>query len=265
MADTPEAGSAATETNIDDGALREIATNGALLNQVVSELTESLSTFSDIVLPVANGGTGLDSVSTGDILYGSATDVYSLLPDVATGNALISGGVSTAPLWGKIGLTTHVSGTLPIANGGTNKTSFTAYTLVVGGTTSTGALQQVGAGTSGQILFSNGSSALPSFASLTDGIGGLVLYPDEINYRIWLNSPFDLTITKTSTRCTAGTCTLSFLVAAVSIGGTANSVSTTLDEQAHSYSVSAGQTISMTVSSNSGCEGMAFMVAYTRP
>jgi hypothetical protein len=48
------------------------------------------------------------------------------LADVATGNALISGGVSTAPAWGKIGLTTHVSGTLPTTNGGTNLTSFTA-------------------------------------------------------------------------------------------------------------------------------------------
>ena len=42
---------------------------------------------------------------------------------MATGNALISGGVNTAPSWGKIGLTTHVSGTLPVANGGTGITN----------------------------------------------------------------------------------------------------------------------------------------------
>jgi hypothetical protein len=72
------------------------------------------------------GGTGQSTVTTGDLLYGSAANTWSKLAGVATGNALISGGVSTAPSWGKIGLTTHVSGTLPVANGGTNLTSFTA-------------------------------------------------------------------------------------------------------------------------------------------
>jgi hypothetical protein len=56
------------------------------------------------------------SVATGDLLYGSATDVLSALADIATGNALISGGVGVAPSWGKIGLTTHVSGNLPVTN-----------------------------------------------------------------------------------------------------------------------------------------------------
>lgn len=56
------------------------------------------------------------SVATGDLLYGSATDVISALADIATGNALISGGVGVAPSWGKIGLTTHVTGNLPVAN-----------------------------------------------------------------------------------------------------------------------------------------------------
>lgn len=61
-------------------------------------------------------------IATGDIIYGSATDVFSVLADVATGNALISGGVGAAPSWGKIALTTHVSGVLPVANGGSQIT-----------------------------------------------------------------------------------------------------------------------------------------------
>lgn len=69
-------------------------------------------------LPATNGGTGTATVTTGDLLYGSATNVWSKLTGVATGNALISGGVTTAPSWGKIVLTTHVSGILPAANGG---------------------------------------------------------------------------------------------------------------------------------------------------
>jgi len=56
------------------------------------------------------------SIATGDLLYGSATDVLSALADIATGNALISGGVGVAPSWGKIGLTTHVTGNLPVTN-----------------------------------------------------------------------------------------------------------------------------------------------------
>jgi hypothetical protein len=75
------------------------------------------------VVPATAGGTGITSYAIGDILYANTTTTLAKIADVATGNALISGGVSTAPTWGKIGLTSHVSGTLPIANGGTNTTT----------------------------------------------------------------------------------------------------------------------------------------------
>jgi hypothetical protein len=67
----------------------------------------------------------------GDLLYASTTTALSKLADVATGNALISGGVGSAPSYGKIGLATHVSGTLPVANGGTGVTSSTGTGSVV--------------------------------------------------------------------------------------------------------------------------------------
>jgi len=97
-------------------------------------------------LVAANGGTGQSSYAVGDLLYANTTTTLAKLADVATGNALISGGVSTAPSWGKIGLTTHVSGILPVANGGTNAStaSITAFNNITGysasgatGTTST--------------------------------------------------------------------------------------------------------------------------------
>lgn len=75
------------------------------------------------VLPATNGGTGQSSYAVGDILYASTTTALSKLPDVATGNVLISGGVNTAPSYGKVGLTTHVSGILPIVNGGTGSST----------------------------------------------------------------------------------------------------------------------------------------------
>jgi hypothetical protein len=150
-------------------------------------------------LAAKNGGTGLSSYIIGDILYASSSTALSALADVATGNALISGGVSTAPSWGKIGLTTHVSGTLPTANGGTNLTSFTSGgavyatstsalttgTLPVasGGTNATAtptagavaygtgtAYAFTAAGTSGQVLTSNGAGAPTWAAAAATGV-----------------------------------------------------------------------------------------------
>ncbi len=90
-------------------------------------LTPAAATTGAITLAgtliAANGGTGFASYAVGDLLYANTTTTLAKLADVATGNALISGGVTTAPSWGKIGLTTHVSGILPIANGGTGTSS----------------------------------------------------------------------------------------------------------------------------------------------
>ena len=57
---------------------------------------------------VGNGGTGINTYTIGDILYASAATTLSKLADVATGNALISGGVGVAPSYGKITIL-HIS------------------------------------------------------------------------------------------------------------------------------------------------------------
>jgi hypothetical protein len=95
-------------------------------------------------LPSTSGGTGFASYAVGDLLYASTTTALAKLADVATGNALISGGVGVAPSYGKIGLTTHVSGTLPVGNGGTGLT----------------------AGTSGGVLYYSATGTLASSAAL---------------------------------------------------------------------------------------------------
>ena len=89
------------------------------LNQNTTGTAAGLSA----TLAATSGGTGTATTAVGDLLYGTTTNTWSKLAAVATGNSLISGGVTTAPSWGKIGLTTHVSGTLPVANGGTNATT----------------------------------------------------------------------------------------------------------------------------------------------
>ena len=86
------------------------------------------------VVPATAGGTGQTSYAVGDLLYANTTTTLAKLADVATGNALISGGIGVAPSYGKIGLTTHISGVLPVANGGTNAStaSITAFNNITG-------------------------------------------------------------------------------------------------------------------------------------
>jgi hypothetical protein len=154
------------------------------------------------VLAAANGGTGQSSYTVGDILFASGSTTLSKLADVATGNALISGGVGVAPSYGKIGLTTHVSGTLPVANGGTGLTGGTsggvlyysaagtlassgalaASSLVVGGgagvapstiTTGTGVVTALGVntGTAGAFVVNGGALGTPSSGTVTNLTG----------------------------------------------------------------------------------------------
>jgi len=100
-------------------------------------------------------------------LYADTTTTLAKLPDVATGNALISGGVGVAPAWGKIGLTTHVSGILPIVNGGTNGSATpTAYGVAYGTGT---AYAFTAAGTTGQVLTATTGSAPTWAAPATSG------------------------------------------------------------------------------------------------
>ena len=136
-----------------------IVQSSATVKVSVANLTPGLGTIT-----AAKGGTGQTSYAVGDLLYADTTTTLAKLADVATGNALISGGVGVAPSWGKVGLTTHVSGALPVANGGTNASSasITAFNNITGysasGATGT---------TSTNLVF----SAVPTFGT-TIGVGG---------------------------------------------------------------------------------------------
>lgn len=113
-------------------------------------------------LSAANGGTGQTSYTTGDLLYASGATALAKLADVATGNALLSGGVGVAPAWGKIGLTTHVSGTLPVANGGTGVTTSTGSGSVVLSTSPTLVTPTLGVASATSIATGLGAAATPS-------------------------------------------------------------------------------------------------------
>ena len=109
------------------------------------------------------GGTGQSTYAVGDLLQGGATNTLTKLAAVATGNALISGGVTTASSWGKIGLTTHISGTLAVGNGGTGLTSLTANYIPYGN--GTGAFSSTSAFT----YTSTGLGVGTSATSIIDG------------------------------------------------------------------------------------------------
>ena len=81
----------------------DVSGTGTGLTTSCGPITTSGTITLSGTLDADNGGTGQSSYAVGDILYASTTSALSKLADVATCNALISGGVTTAPAWGKIG------------------------------------------------------------------------------------------------------------------------------------------------------------------
>lgn len=137
--------------------------------------------------PVTTSGTlGLTTTGTsGGIPYFSSTSALSSSAALTANQLIVGGGAGAAPAtlaagsqyqvlvmgaatpaYGAVNLAqaAAVTGTLPVANGGTGAASQTAYAVLCGGTTSTGAYQSIASvGTAGQVLKSNGAGALPSF------------------------------------------------------------------------------------------------------
>lgn len=165
-------------------------------------------------------------------------------------------------------LASEVEGVLPVANGGTGVASLSTYRLVAGGTTATGDVQQVGAGTSGQPLVSNGAGVLPSFQALTvtDCVSGVIQYPEAQDYVVWINVPFAITVLTMTTRCSTGTCTLTAKKNGTAITGLANSVSTTrVANTATAGNVfAAGDDLRVSASSISGAENVWFNIVFER-
>jgi hypothetical protein len=111
-----------------------------------------------------NGGTGTNTVATGDLLYGSATNTWSKLAAGAAYKSLIMNAGGTQVEWNAVPLdqSAAVSGSLGATNGGTGQTTYTtgdtlyssaANTLakLSGNTTTTPKyLRQVGTGSVSQ-------------------------------------------------------------------------------------------------------------------
>ncbi len=79
------------------------------------------------VTPTTAGGTGLTSYTQGDLLYYDSGTTLSKLAKSTTATRYLSNtGTSNNPAWAQIDLTNGVTGTLPVANGGTGITSLGA-------------------------------------------------------------------------------------------------------------------------------------------
>lgn len=90
------------------------------------------------------------------------------------GQLSILGGTGIATTGSGSTVTVSATGTfgspVTVPNGGTGDASFTPYAVITGGTTSTGALQNVvGVGTLGQVLTSQGAATLPHWAAPAAG------------------------------------------------------------------------------------------------
>jgi hypothetical protein len=122
--------SATTDTtnaaNITSGTLPFARLNGSYTG-ITGVGTLAAGIWNGSTIEAVYGGTGLTSFVQGDLLYAASSTTVGRLADEVAGNALISGGVGGDPAWGKIGLGTHVSGTLPVGNGGTGATTLTGY------------------------------------------------------------------------------------------------------------------------------------------
>lgn len=153
------------------------------------------------VVPTTAGGTGLTSYSQGDLLYyNTGTTLTTLAKNTTATRYLSNTGSSNNPAWAQIDLSNGVTGTLPVANGGTGQTSYVNGELLIGNTTGntlTKSTLTAGAGISitngtGAITIAN-SGALTASAPVTATSNYTVA--DGVTYIINNKSGSSLTVT----------------------------------------------------------------------
>jgi hypothetical protein len=103
--------------------------------------------------------------ATGDLFYGASATTLGAVAAGGAGKVLLSS--SGAPTWGQIPLTTHITGILPVANGGTGAATLTANGILLGNGTSV--VSAVAPGAAAQILVANGSS-VPTWVAMSGDI-----------------------------------------------------------------------------------------------
>jgi len=120
---------------------------------------------------IASDGTGhvFESQAQGDVLYATSTTVLSrLAKDANDSRVLTNTGTNNNPAWAQVTLTTGVTGTLPVGNGGSGATSLTDGGILLG--SGTAAVTAMSVLADGEIVVGDGSTdpvALAAFSSST--------------------------------------------------------------------------------------------------
>jgi hypothetical protein len=145
-------------------------TDGQLLigNSTGNTLTKATLTAGTNV-SITNGA-GSITINATDQFVGTVTSVSgtgTVNGITLTGTVTSSGSLTLGGTLSGVSLTTQVTGTLPVGNGGTGATTLTANGVLYGAGTS--AIAATAVGTTGQVLVGN-TGAAPSWATLT-GIG----------------------------------------------------------------------------------------------
>lgn len=131
------------------------------------------------VLAVANGGTGLSSLTANNVLIGNGTSAVQFVAPSTSGNLLTSNGTTwTSAAPAIVSLTTGVTGTLPVGNGGTGATTLTGYvrgngtsaftaSATVAGSDVSGNISGNAANVTGTVAVANGGTGLTTFPALS--------------------------------------------------------------------------------------------------
>ncbi len=123
--------------------------------------TVATGTWSATAIAANKGGTGQTTIAQGDLLYGSAADTISkLTKDTNSTRYLSNTGTSNNPAWAQIALTTGVTGTLPVVNGGTGVTASTGSGNNVLSTSPTLVTPVLGAASATSLTFSSTSGII---------------------------------------------------------------------------------------------------------
>ena len=80
------------------------------------------------LLSASHGDTVTNTVTRGSLVYGNVTPAWDELVIGAANRVLRSDGTDVS--WAQVALTTDVTGTLPVGNGGTGNTAFTAGSVI---------------------------------------------------------------------------------------------------------------------------------------
>ena len=165
-------------TDSDTAAYSTIPITGFVTTAVASGADGSVRLLGQATVPGAlsvgstyylSGTPGALSTSVGTFVkaMGVADSATTLIMTVqqtvsSASNLVVTGTLSVT---GAVTLTTA----LTVPNGGTGVATRTAYGVIVGGTTATGAEQTVTPGTAGTVLTSGGASAVPTWAVAASG------------------------------------------------------------------------------------------------